>query len=100
MAKIEAREQAEQAIKQAQEKAAQAKHEQEAIQKSNLTRDHNRHLQVGVGQAKANASQAVKHTLPQTGDVDSNLTLVGALALSMVGLLGLTGSSRKFKLFK
>ena len=100
MAKIEAREQAEQAIKQAQEKAAQAKHEQEALQKSNLTRDHNRHLQAVAGQVKVNASQAVNQTLPQTGDVDSNLTLAGVLALSMMGLLGLTGTSRKLKQFK
>lgn len=100
LAKIEAREQAEQVIKQAQEKAAQAKHEQEALQKSNLTRDHNRHLQAVAGQVKANASQAVNQTLPQTGDVDSNLTLAGVLALSMMGLLGLTGTSRKLKQFK
>ena len=100
LAKIEAREQAEQVIKQAQEKAAQAKHEQEALQKSNLTRDHNRHLQAVAGQVKANASQAVNQTLPQTGDVDSNLTLAGVLALSMIGLLGLTGTSRKLKQFK
>lgn len=100
LAKIEARQQAEQAIKQAQEKTAQAKHEQETLQKSDLTREHSHHLQVAVDQVKANASQAVNHALPQTGDDDSNLTLAGALALSMVGLLGLTGTSRKLKQFK
>ena len=45
--------------------------------------------------AKNVATTSTQKALPQTGNGDSQLGLLGALSLGMVGMLGLTGASRK-----